>query len=107
VTVDPDELSVPYHRNMVASLKHCKGGMDCAMSRPMKICVLGLGGGLLTKFLYDNFKKVRIFDAQSGKIVKFDTVLHTLPGRDCPPSHVASIEPIVKDSYSLRVAKLS
>ena len=75
MSVDPDELSMPYHRSMIASLKHCKGGMDCAMSRPMKICVLGLGGGLLTKFLYDNFKKVRLFDAQNGKIVKFDTVL--------------------------------
>jgi len=58
VVIDPDELYVPYHRNMIASLKHCKGGMDAVLAKPMKFLVLGLGGGLLTKFLYEKFPKV-------------------------------------------------
>uniref|UniRef100_A0A914C575 Spermine synthase n=1 Tax=Acrobeloides nanus TaxID=290746 RepID=A0A914C575_9BILA len=51
---------VPYHRVMIDSLRHIYGGITRVLSTEMSFCVLGLGGGLLTKFLYDKFPKSKV-----------------------------------------------
>lgn len=68
--IDPDTLTCSHHRAMIAALKHWHGGFEELFSEKMNFCVLGLGGGLLAKFLYEKFPKVGIFSQNFGCMLK-------------------------------------
>uniref|UniRef100_A0A8R1IDT3 Spermidine synthase n=1 Tax=Caenorhabditis japonica TaxID=281687 RepID=A0A8R1IDT3_CAEJA len=91
--VDLDTLACDFHRMMVGSLAISPQQPLAKNDAPIKMAVLGLGGGLLTAYLVRNFKKARVTAVElDPEVVKIANSHFSFPHSD------ARIEVIVQDA---------
>ncbi|CAD5227906.1 unnamed protein product [Bursaphelenchus okinawaensis] len=81
--MNDDYLSCDHHRSMITALQFIAGDLDSAIAKSenYRFCVLGLGGGLLAKFLHKKLPKCKVvgieYDPAVVKIAKGQFALPT------------------------------
>ncbi|CAD5235354.1 unnamed protein product [Bursaphelenchus xylophilus] len=69
--MNDDYLSCDHHRSMITSLQFLAGDLESAIAKSenYRFCVLGLGGGLLAKFLHKKLPKCHVVGVEYDKAV--------------------------------------